>query len=121
VLSQHLRQLANEKPRQAREHMLVLGSMTASERITSFLLQLADHPVARAARIDLPMSHRDIADYLGLTMETIGRAEGERHDQDGHVVADRNSRPPDARVDGEWAASLMPQAWISCLGGFAVP
>jgi CRP/FNR family nitrogen fixation transcriptional regulator len=74
ALSQQLRQLVNAKLRQAHERMLVLGRMTTSERIALFLLQLADRPVARVAgRIDLTMDRRDIADYLGLTIETIAR------------------------------------------------
>ena len=74
TLSQQLRQLVSRKLRQAHERMLVLGRMTASERIASFLLQLADRAPARAAgRIDLAMSRRDIADYLGLTIETVSR------------------------------------------------
>jgi CRP-like cAMP-binding protein len=74
ALSQQLRELMSRKLRQAHERVLVLGRMTASERIASFLLQLADRAPARAAgRIDLVMSRRDIADYLGLTIETVSR------------------------------------------------
>jgi CRP-like cAMP-binding protein len=74
ALSQQLRQLVSRKLQQAHERMLLLGRMTASERIASFLLQLADRVPARAAgRIDLAMSRRDIADYLGLTIETVSR------------------------------------------------
>jgi len=70
ALSQRLRQLMNAKLRQAHDRMLVLGRMTASERIASFLLQLADRA---AGPIELAMSRRDIADYLGLTIETVSR------------------------------------------------
>jgi CRP-like cAMP-binding protein len=73
-LSQHLRQLMNEKLRQAHERVMVLGRMTASERIASFLLHLAERSVQRAGgQFDLTMSRRDIADYLGLTIETVSR------------------------------------------------
>jgi CRP/FNR family nitrogen fixation transcriptional regulator len=73
-LSQHLRQLMNEKLRQAHERMMVLGRMTASERIASFLLHLADRSAKPVGgQFDLTMSRRDIADYLGLTIETVSR------------------------------------------------
>jgi CRP/FNR family transcriptional regulator, nitrogen fixation regulation protein len=56
----------------ARERILLLGHMTAMERIASFLLDLS----ARRSdgRISLPMTRTDIGDYLGLTMETVSRA-----------------------------------------------
>jgi CRP/FNR family nitrogen fixation transcriptional regulator len=73
ALSQQLRQLVNQKLREAHERALVLGRMTACERIALFLLQLADRAPAAAGCIDLAMSRRDIADYLGLTIETVSR------------------------------------------------
>jgi CRP/FNR family transcriptional regulator, nitrogen fixation regulation protein len=73
ALSQQLRRMTNEKLRQAHERMMVLGRMTASERIASFLLQLADRGPGKGGQIELAMSRRDIADYLGLTIETVSR------------------------------------------------
>jgi CRP/FNR family nitrogen fixation transcriptional regulator len=54
-----------------RDHMLLL-SRTAQERVASFLLDLAKR-LAAVEEIDVPMSRQDIADYLGLTIETISR------------------------------------------------
>ncbi|HEX2803799.1 MAG TPA: helix-turn-helix domain-containing protein [Sphingomicrobium sp.] len=57
---------------QAHEQMVLLGRMTAIERIASFFLALSDRSQG-ADMVDLPMSRSDIADYLGLTKETISR------------------------------------------------
>jgi len=54
------------------DHMLVLGCMNAKERVASFLLQLATRGVG-SNEIELPMPRQDIADYLGLTIETVSR------------------------------------------------
>ena len=54
------------------DHMLVLGCMNAKERVANFLLQLAKR-VSGGDELELPMSRQDIADYLGLTIETVSR------------------------------------------------
>ena len=54
-----------------RDHMLLL-TRTAQERVASFLLDLSKR-LATVEEIDVPMSRQDIADYLGLTIETISR------------------------------------------------
>jgi CRP-like cAMP-binding protein len=56
----------------AHQRMLMLGHMTAMERIACFLLGMSDR--AGGGRISLPMNRTDIGDYLGLTMETVSRA-----------------------------------------------
>lgn len=53
-------------------HLLVLGRTSVDERLAWFLCDLAERQGA-AKRITLPMQRSDIADFLGVTFETISR------------------------------------------------
>lgn len=56
-----------------RAQLLLLGRMSAAEKLASFLIALAGDNLAPGACIELPMTRSDIADYLGLTIETVSR------------------------------------------------
>lgn len=71
VMMQALRELD-----EARDWMVTLGRKTAAEKVASFLYLIATHidPLeADATCFELPLSRADIADFLGLTIETVSR------------------------------------------------
>ena len=60
----------------AQDHLLLLGRKTAMERLAWFLVTLSERCRAQGGdplEINLPMVRADIADYLGLTTETVSR------------------------------------------------
>jgi CRP/FNR family nitrogen fixation transcriptional regulator len=66
-------ELLRQNLQHVREQLLVLGRQTALERVTSFLSEM-DRRLKEPIMIILPMTHRDIADYLGLSLETVSRS-----------------------------------------------
>lgn len=75
LLEQSLKELD-----EAREWMVALGRKTASERVAHFLYLIAMHVDPEAdlddessISFDLPLTRADIADFLGLTIETVSR------------------------------------------------
>ncbi|MGY3488222.1 CRP/FNR family nitrogen fixation transcriptional regulator [Bradyrhizobium sp. USDA 4011] len=74
--------------RRFQEHSMLLIS-SAEERVTTFLLDISRRTTKNAA-IELPMSRQDVADYLGLTIETVSRTFTQL-EQNGAIVL-RSSR-----------------------------
>jgi len=56
----------------AQEHLLVIGRQSASERVAAFLIDMMERQGAPPT-LELAMPRSDIADYLGLTIETVSR------------------------------------------------
>jgi CRP/FNR family nitrogen fixation transcriptional regulator len=62
---------ANKALQRAHQHVLLLGRKTACERVATLLMTVADRWPGVPAQ--LPMTRQDMADYLGLTIETVSR------------------------------------------------
>jgi CRP/FNR family nitrogen fixation transcriptional regulator len=69
-VAQQLFALTGRELRRVQDRILLLIK-NAQERVASFLLEMAERASGNA--IELPMSRQDIADYLGLTIETVSR------------------------------------------------
>jgi CRP/FNR family transcriptional regulator, nitrogen fixation regulation protein len=67
-----LRTMTSANLEHVENHVLLLGRNTARERVAAFLVEMKGRLTA-AGVIALPMTRRDIADYLGLTFETVSR------------------------------------------------
>jgi CRP/FNR family transcriptional regulator len=75
-LERRLLGMASHELAAAQDQMMLLGRKSARERLVSFLLMLSDGAARHGLPNDpvpLPMSRTDIADYLGLTIETVSR------------------------------------------------
>ncbi len=75
-MEKRLLQVASNELVAAQEQMLLLGRKTARERVASFLLAQSRLGVVcqmPRAQFALPMTRGDIADYVGLTIETVSR------------------------------------------------
>jgi CRP/FNR family nitrogen fixation transcriptional regulator len=73
VVSKNLLSVTTRDLQHAEDHMLLLGRKTALERVAAFLLEM-DKRLTAAGVMTLPMSRLDIADYLGIRLETVARA-----------------------------------------------
>ena len=76
LMEKRLLEVASNELVAAQEQMLLLGRKTARERLASFLLAQSRQGMPSGhsrQRFRLPMTRIDIADYIGLTIETVSR------------------------------------------------
>jgi CRP/FNR family transcriptional regulator, nitrogen fixation regulation protein len=73
IVSRNLLKMTTSNLQHAENHLLLLGRKTSLEKVAAFLLEM-DKRLTAAGVMALPMSRRDIADYLGLRLETVSRA-----------------------------------------------
>ncbi len=86
-----VRKLITRNLKHAEIHMLLLGRKTSVEKVAAFLIEM-DRRLTAAGVMILPMNRRDIADYLGLTLETVSRALSVLKDQGTLTFIGRTQR-----------------------------
>ena len=79
IVARNLLCMTTNNLQHAEDHMLLLGRKTSLERVATFLTEM-DKRLTAAGVMALPMSRRDVADYLGLTLETVSRALSRLHE-----------------------------------------
>jgi CRP/FNR family transcriptional regulator len=85
---------ALQEIRALQDHFLLLGRRLALEKTAAFLLLLLDRlsePLGKCQAIRLPMNRTDIADYLGLTPETVSRSFTELRGRRALALDDANT------------------------------
>jgi len=74
-IARELREIAFTALSRMQAQLLILGRITAPEKVGSFILEMAARLSDQDSdRVSLPVSRYDIADYLGLSVETVSRA-----------------------------------------------
>ncbi|MFN4155810.1 MAG: transcriptional regulator FnrL [Paracoccaceae bacterium] len=121
-IAQRLLEMTLDELDAAREWMLLLGRKTAREKIASLLAIVArrdaslKEPRANLAAItfDLPLTREEMADYLGLTLETVSRQMSALK-RDGIIMLDGKRHVTIPSVD-----ALMEETGDDSDGGFLV-
>ena len=123
AISERMLEMTMDELDAARVWMLLLGRSTSRERLTSFIALLVQHEarlrrgmVGTSAEVSLPLTRTMIADYLGLTIETVSR-QLSRLKHDG-LIQFRDRR----RISVPSCAALLnetgdSETWTSAFGG----
>jgi len=74
TLRKRFAEVLTRRVRDIQNHLVMLGRQTAKERVAAFLVHVIEHmSIDKNGLMELPMSRQDMADYLGLTIETVCR------------------------------------------------
>lgn len=93
-LERRLLGIADDELAAAQEQMVLLGRKSAPERVASFLLRLSERAKRHGrpeSPVAIPMNRADIADFLGLTTETVSRTFS-RFKRQGYIAASDSHR-----------------------------
>jgi CRP/FNR family transcriptional regulator, anaerobic regulatory protein len=120
-IAQRLLEMTLDELDAAREWMLLLGRKTAREKIASLISIIARREASLQVRpskgiltVDLPLTREEMADYLGLTLETVSRQiSALKRDGVIHLDGNRHVSIPD--ID-----RLLEEAGDDCDGGMLV-
>jgi len=72
--ARELREVAFQSLTRSQDQLLILGGITALEKVGSFLLLLDGRASETKGQVELPVSRYDIADYLAVSVETVCRS-----------------------------------------------
>lgn len=72
--ARELREISSQPLIRARSHLMILGGITAIEKVGLFLLSLDGRTSSERGRVELPITRYDIAEYLAVSVETVCRA-----------------------------------------------
>ena len=73
AMTNELLELTARELARTQDRVLLLSSKSAQERVVGFLFEMSKRASSTENTVELPMSRQDIADYLGLTIETVSR------------------------------------------------
>jgi CRP/FNR family nitrogen fixation transcriptional regulator len=72
--ARELRDVAFQALSRIQDQLLIIGGVTAVEKVSSFLLALASRSPGGAGQVVLPLTRYDIAEYLAVSVETVCRS-----------------------------------------------
>jgi CRP/FNR family nitrogen fixation transcriptional regulator len=72
--ARELREIASQSLTRTRNQLMILGGVTAAEKVGTFLLSLDGRTSSVRGQVNLPLTRYDMAEYLAVSVETVCRA-----------------------------------------------